>query len=327
LSLPPSMPNELARRCGHLRKTSECRSPLTRQCQTRSLTSVAKDFLITRFGLQAKHHFEGSAMKIHPGFFAALCAISATCAQAQSASNATLDLTVQASTGFSWVTNPDSDTTTNASAATLTGWSPSAGVFSPVFGPTVQSSQSELGPAIQNTSVVAGTSPVVGSGSSTSNPSGSVSQFLASAEVNAPGKAEATSFARSWFSLDAGATVTFTGSLSLSTVGSNPAQPVGYQTGDFYSFASGLLAVDAQLFSLELGGPVTTGAVGGYNLSDSANWNLTVTNTNSTPLLTYLDSGVTVYTVSAVPEPGAYLLSLAGLLILGLKARSKAKAR
>jgi hypothetical protein len=272
---------------------------------------------------------EGSFMKYHIGFFAALCAVTVTCAQAQSSANARFDLTVENASGFAWVTDPESYTTTDASAASLTGWVPSAGVFSAVYSPTLQNNQTAIGQAIPPTSISAGTSPVVASGSSVGNASGSINQFLVRAEAT-QGRAEATSFARSYFTLDAGATVTFNGSLLLSMLGTNADQPANYNTNDFYSFAAGFMAVGADTFASELGGPNTTGLVGNYSLSDWANWSLTVINTESTQRLTYLESGITVSTanaISAVPEPGAYLLSLAGMLAVGFKLRGRNKSR
>lgn len=263
------------------------------------------------------HHPESIPVKVHSIFLAAplWCALSATTAQAESSASASLNLSVQSATGFAWVAaDPASATTTDASASELTGWTLSAGVFSPVYGPASQASQTLIGPAIQLTAAGAAAGTALGNGSSGLAGQGNNFIFSARAEVGTEGKADATSFARSWFTLDAGASVTFQGLLLVGLAGTNPSLPASYNTGDFYSFASGLLAVGSQVLSVEFGGPLTTGLVGGYTLNDVMPWSLTVTNPEATALLTYLDSGITVYSASAVPEPGTYLLLFAGLL-------------
>jgi hypothetical protein len=246
-------------------------------------------------------------------------AISTTSVHAASSATATFSFDALNTSGFSWVVAPESSSTTDASAASLLGWTSAAGVFSPDYGPAVVGNQLGVGTAVPVTAVDANAGNARSSASSRTVGQGA--ELLASATVTAPGKAEATSFARSWFSLDAGATVTFRGILALAAAGASPRLPADYNGGDFYSFASGLMAVGAQERISELGGPLTTGLVGSYSLAIGATWNLTVTNTDTSPLLTYLDSGVTVYTASPVPEPGTYALFLAGLWGVGLFVR------
>jgi len=141
--------------------------------------------------------------------------------------------------------------------------------------------------------------------------------------VPSEGRADATSFARSFFSLAPGASVTFQGALFLSVTGTNPSLPANFNVSDFYGFASGLLAVGNNTVLRELGGPASTGAVGSYSLNDIGPLTLTVTNTSGAPLTSFLDSGVTVYSASVVPEPGIYALLLAGLGVIGFVARRR----
>jgi PEP-CTERM motif len=254
-----------------------------------------------------------------------LLAVSATSVHATSAATATLSFGALSTSGFSWVADPVSSSTTDASAAGLLGWTFAAGVFSPNYGPAAVGNQLVVGTAVPSTVVDADAG--VARGSASSRTVGQGAELLANATVTTQGKAEATSFARSWFSLDAGATVTFSGTVAVAAEGVNTSVPAGYNSGDFYSFASGLMAVGAQVLSIELGGPLTTGAVGNYSLTNGSTWNLTVTNTDTSPLLTYLDSGVTVYTASPVPEPGTYALLLAGLWGVGLFVRRQGDRR
>jgi len=76
----------------------------------------------------------------------------------------------------------------------------------------------------------------------------------------------------------------------------------------------------------ELGGPAGTGMVGSYSLNNIGPLSLTVNNTTGVALTSYLDSGVTVYSASVVPEPANYALLLAGLVAVGLFVRRKSQA-
>ena len=67
-------------------------------------------------------------------------------------------------------------------------------------------------------------------------------------------------------------------------------------------------------------------AVGGKNLLLGTGLSLTVTNTTGSALTSFLDSGVTVYSASVVPEPGTYALLFAGLAAVGFVVRRKSQS-
>jgi hypothetical protein len=256
-----------------------------------------------------------------------LLAFAVSGAQADSSASASLSFSVLSGPGFSWLTNGATNTASDASAAQLTGWSASAAVFSPVFSPKTMGTQTVFGTAVPTTEVTVNSGNVFSSAVSFSAAGGRFATLSANSLVSSStaGKAEATSFARSYFSLAPGASVTFQGSLFLSAAGTNPALPANYNGSDFYSYASGLLAVGTDVRGNELGGFASTGAVGNYNLSDVSGLSLTVRNTSSSTLQTYLESGVSVYSVSAVPEPATYALWSLGLVGVVAVARRKAR--
>jgi hypothetical protein len=246
-------------------------------------------------------------------------------AQADSAASASLSFTVSAGAGFTWLSAPPSFADSSATATELTGFEFSAGSFSPVYGPVASGAQIVPGVGVPTSSASATAGNVFGNAFSFGTPN--TATLSASALVPVSGKADATSFARSYFSLADGASVTFQGALLLSVTGTNIALPANYSTGDFYSFASGLLAVGSQESVAELGGPAATGLVGSYSLNDLGTLSLTITNTTGSLLTTYLDSGVTVYSASVVPEPGTYALLLAGLGAVVFTVRRKSAIR
>jgi PEP-CTERM motif len=252
-------------------------------------------------------------------------ALAAPAAHAHSGASASLSFNVIASSGFTWLAAPTSSADSSASAAELTGFEFAAGVFSPTYGPTASAVDVTTGLGVPASTAAASADSAFGNAFSFGSPAAAT--LSASALVADGGRAEATSFARSYFSLDAGASVTFQGALLLSVTGSNLAFPANYSTGDFYSFASGLLAVGSDEALRELGGPASTGMVGSYSLNDLGTLSLTVTNTTGSLLTTYLDSGVTVYSASAVPEPGSLALLLAGLGAVATVVRRKSAAR
>ncbi len=247
--------------------------------------------------------------------------LAAPWAHASSGASASLSFSVASGPGFTWLSTPVSSADSSAAAAALTGFEFVANVFSPVYGPASTALDLVTGAGIPNSAATASAGAVFGSASSVGTPGSAT--LAASALVPAGGRAEATSFARSWFSLAPGASVSFEGALLLSVAGNNPALSANYSLGDFYSFASGLLAVGSQEVLRELGGPASTSAAGAYSLNNLGALSLTVTNTTGSLLTTYLDSGVTVYSASAVPEPGTYALLLAGAGALVLIVRRK----
>ncbi len=250
-------------------------------------------------------------------------ALAAPLAHAGSAASASLSFTVLASSGFSWLTAPVSTADSSATAAELTGFEFAAGVFSPGFGPAVTANDLALGVAVPASTANASAGPVFASAFSFGNANNASLQ--ASALVPGEGRADATSFARSFFSLAPGASVTFQGALFLSVTGNNPSLPANYSLGDFYGFASGLLAAGSDTVLSELGGPAGTGMAGSYSLNNIGPLSLTVTNTTGSPFTSFLDSGVTVYSASVVPEPGTYALLIAGLATVGFVVRRKSQ--
>jgi hypothetical protein len=252
-------------------------------------------------------------------------ALAAPAAQANSAASASLSFNVIASYGFTWLSTPPSLADSSASAAEFTGFEFSAGFFNPTYGPAASQTSVVPGVGVPNSSAAATAETVFANAFSFGSPSAAT--LSASALVADSGRAEATSFARSYFSLEPGASVTFQGALLLSMTGSNIALPANTVGSDFYSFASGLLAVGTQEVVRELGGPAATGMVGSYSLNDLGTVSLTVTNTTGTLLTTFVDSGVTVYSASVVPEPGTYALLLAGLGAIVFTVRRKSATR
>jgi PEP-CTERM motif len=238
--------------------------------------------------------------------------LAAPLAQADSAASAILSFNVVSTSGFTWLTTPESSADSAATAVAMNGFSLAADVFNPNYGAAATDSALVLGTAVP--AATAGTSAGDVFANAFTSGNARFATLSANALVPVDGKAEAASFARSWFSLSAGASVTFQGALSLSVTGTNPALPASYSTGDFFSYATGLLAVGSDEAMRELGGPASTGMAGSYSLNDFGALSLTVTNTTGDTFTTYLDSGVAVYSASPVPEPGTYALLLAGLV-------------
>ena len=252
-------------------------------------------------------------------------ALASPLAHANSGASASLSFNVIAGPGFTWLTTPVSVADSASTAAEITGFELSAGIFSPVYGPVSSATNVVPGVGVPVSSAPSAAGGVFGNAFSFGVPSAAT--LSASSLVPESGRADATSFARSHFSLAAGASVTFQGALLLSVTGTNIALPANYSTGDFYSYASGLLAVGSDEALRELGGPASTGMVGSYSLNDIGTLSLTVTNTTGSLLTTFLDSGVTVYSASVVPEPGTYALLLAGLGAIVFTVRRKSATR
>lgn len=252
-------------------------------------------------------------------------AMTTPLAQATSAASASLSFSVFSNGGFNWLAAPPASADSSASAFTFEGFELAAGVFSPTYGPAQTAAELTLGVAVPSSTAAATAEDVFTNGFSFG--STNAASLAANALVPTEGKAESTSFARSWFSLNPGFSVTFQGALFLSVTGTKVSLPANYSTGDFYGFASGVLAVGSNEVLRELGGVASTGSVGAYSLNDIGGISLTVTNTTGSPLVTYLDSGVTVYSASVVPEPGTYALLLAGLASVLFVVRRKSTSR
>ena len=252
-------------------------------------------------------------------------ALAAPAAHANSGASASLSFNVIAGPGFTWLASPVSSADSSATAAEITGFEVAAGVSSPVYGPAASAVDIATGLGVPASSASVSAGDVFGHAFSFGTPA--AASLSASALVADSGRADATSFARSFFSLEAGASVTFQGALLLAVTGTNLAFPTTTSTGDFYSFASGLLAVGSDEVLRELGGPASTGMAGSYSLNDFVPLSLTFTNTTGSLLTTFVDSGVTVYSASVVPEPGTYALLLAGLGAVSLIVRRKSATR
>ncbi len=269
-------------------------------------------------------------MKLSPtllyGALSLAISLASGSANAASSASAFLSFSVLSTGGFAWSGDPSqpSYATSDVVSADLTGYAESAGVFTPAYGPASTVSDLAVGIAVP-ASVAVTNGPTTGATAQTfSNSTQVLSSLSAFALVPTSGTASANAFSRSYFTLAAGATVTFQGALVLAVNGSNPAAPANYNVSDFYGYASGLLAVDGGgSRDSEIGGPAAAGGIGIYNLTNAGPVTLSYTNTGSTALTTYLDSGVGVYSASAlapIPEPGTYAMLLAGLLMMGFVA-------
>ena len=66
--------------------------------------------------------------------------------------------------------------------------------------------------------------------------------------------------------------------------------------------------------------PYTAGA---YAFNQSTTLSVSMTNSTASAMTGYFDAGVSIYAVSAVPEPGTYAMLLAGLAAIGFIARRR----
>ena len=243
-----------------------------------------------------------------------------------SASAATLSFSVLAGSGFSWAADAGSYSASDVTAAGFAGWTESAGIFSPDFAPFSTASSTMPGTGVPASSATASGASTFATGFTFSDPSSTVGTLQASAIVPVAGSANASAFARSYFTLQAGASVTFFGGLVLSTSGDNATFPAGYDTSSLFGYATGLLAVDSQMAEFEIGGPALA-VPGSYAITSFQPISLTFTNTGSSAVTSYLDSGVYASSVTAVPEPGTYAMLLAGLGVVGFLAmRQRARS-
>jgi len=133
-------------------------------------------------------------------------ALAVPLAHAGSAASASLSFTVLAGSGFSWLSAPVSYADSSATAAEVTGFNLVANVFSPGYGPATSTSDLALGTAVPATTASASAGPVFANAFSFGNASNATLQ--ASALVPTEGRADATGFARSFFSLAPGGSVT-----------------------------------------------------------------------------------------------------------------------
>jgi hypothetical protein len=242
-----------------------------------------------------------------------------------SAATATLSFIVTPSNpaGFAWLA-PESYSLSEASTAAFDSWqSDGVGGFAALFAAPVSSSDLQVGAWPTSSSTLSAIG-VNFSSSFTFAPNAQFATLQSSASVVGGGFGEGLAFMRSYFSLAPGASVTFAGTVSLSVFGQNLAFPASYATGDLYGFASGLLSVEGGASSeAETGNAMLPYAAGAYSFNQVAPLSVSFTNTSSDTIVAYLDSGVAVYTASAVPEPGTYALMLAGLAGIGLLVRRR----
>jgi hypothetical protein len=247
-------------------------------------------------------------------------------ASAQSAASAALSFTALAASGFAWIDNPGdpSNATSTVAAADFAAWvADPFGDFVPTYGMAGSASLSVDGLAVPVTGANTVGTVTYASAYTFTAPGGTQASLQAATLVPVAGQGNATAFARSWFSLAPGASVTFQGALFLSVSGERPALPANFITTDFYGYASALMASGALLQQRETGNPLAAYAAGPYAFNDVGLLTLTVSNPGPGPLVSFLDTGVSVYSASPVPEPGTYALLLAGLAAVVFVARRR----
>jgi hypothetical protein len=257
-----------------------------------------------------------------------LCLAAAGTVQAQdSSASATLSFFVVSSDPASLVwLSEGSYTLSEATAAGFDSWQANGfGGFSPVF--ATPSNDSDLQEGLwSNTSSALAVAGLNFTSSFTFAPVPRTASLQSTASVLDGGFGNGLAFVRSYFSLAAGASVTFTGNLSLSVFGDNVAFPSNYTTTDLYGYASGLMAVGSSSGdSAETGNAGLAYTAGVYAFNQAAPLSVSFTNSGTETIVAYLDSGVAVYTASAVPEPGTYALMLAGLAAVGFMVRGRSR--
>ena len=247
----------------------------------------------------------------------------AVSARAESAVSASLTFSVLAGSGFSWADPAFGNFgASDTSAASFAGWTFSAGLASPNFAPSQIASVTTSALGISSSSGNSASGSTSATAVTVSQPGAFSAALLTSALVPVAGQASATAFTRAYFTLAPGAAVTFTGGLFLAASGDRSAFPANYNLSDFYGYATGSLQVRGDLqtdeVSAEIGGPAPSGTsgVGGYSVTSFKPMLLTVLNSGPSAVTSYLDSGISVYTASPVPEVSTTWMALAGFAVL-----------
>jgi len=258
-----------------------------------------------------------------------LCVTFAGTVHAQNSSaSATLSFVAVPSdpAGLAWLSE-GSYALSEATAAGFDRWTADGiGGFSPLFGAPNNDSDLQDG-LLANSSSALAIGGLNFTSSFTFAPSSSNASLQSTASVVDGGFGNGLAFVRSYFSLAPGAAVTFNGTLSMSVFGQNPNLPSNYTTTDLYGYASGLLAIGSDpADERKTGNANLPYAAGAYSFNHVAPLSVSLTNTTGDTVVAYLDSGVAVYTASAVPEPETYALMLAGLGAVGFMARRRSRA-
>jgi hypothetical protein len=247
-------------------------------------------------------------------------------ANAQSSSaSATLSFNVVASspTALTWLA-ADSFSSSNASSAAFAGWSPTGfGEFAPTFNTPVTDSATTLGLWRQSSSALAADG-LNFSSSFTFSPTTRQASLQTTSTIDQGGFGSGDAFVRSHFSLAPGASVTFTGGLTLSVFGTNQAFTPDYITTDLYGSATGLMSIGGFAEdSRTIGNAALPYTAGNYAFNEAQTLSVSMTNNTASAMNGYFEAGVGVYSVSAVPEPGNYAMLLAGLACVGLVAHRR----
>lgn len=250
-----------------------------------------------------------------------------TPAQAQSAASATLSFSVVAGSGFSWLDDPlsPSSSVSEATAAGFQAWvADGIGSFVPQFATPSDAGMTETGLGVPASQALSFSGSTFSSASVLAQAGSQAATLQATGIAPVAGYTAAGASARSYFSLEAGSSVTFLGALNLGLSGTQPVLPDSYLTTELFSYATGLLSAGGMSDGREIGNAASAYTPGAYSFGETALLSITVSNTSNTVYTGYLDSAVGVYAVSAVPEPSTYALLLAGVLVVGFVARRRA---
>lgn len=262
---------------------------------------------------------------------APLCLALASAAHAQN-SSAVAGLAIYAvassPAALTWL-EAGSYSSRSASSAAFAGWAPTGfGEFAPTFNTAVANSSTTpglwRGTSFANAGDGAVSTSVQTYHPDTFSPSVPYAQLGALTTMSWGGYGVGDAFVRSYFSLAAGASVSFTSELLLSVTGTNPAFTPDHITTDLYSAATGLMAIDGvPEDSRTMGNAALPYTAGPYAFNQVTSFSVSITNSTAADMTGFLDAGLSVYAVSAVPEPGTYALLLAGLACTGLVAHRR----